>query len=94
MGPAAQRREHTETDRISRPVFATQWSPPLNGGSTLAIPALILDITQPQWSPPSDGGSTCQAGRRGRSASRPALCCAGSTQSRVPGDSGLTDTPT
>jgi hypothetical protein len=27
-----------------------QRSPPLTGGSTLVIPALILDITQPQWS--------------------------------------------
>ena len=40
-----------------------QWSPPLNGGSTVTPAMLNQGITVPQWSPPLNGGST---GRRGR----------------------------
>ena len=35
-----------------------QWSPPLNGGSTIMVNAAQTQEIAPQWSPPPNGGST------------------------------------
>ena len=51
MEPAGERREQP-VDPCAQTItdLLPQRSPPLNSGSTLVTPALILDITQPQWS--------------------------------------------
>ena len=78
MEPAVGRREHLYwSGRTTSWPWVPQWSPPLNGGSTIAQAHVALLKFQPQWSPPLNGGSTALdllgPVRRSRAAMEPAV---------------------
>ena len=63
MEPAVERREHPVLVRITVGSSTPQWSPPMNGESTIDTRIKAVLDTEPQWSPPSNGGSTHRRGQ-------------------------------
>ncbi|MGO8956934.1 MAG: hypothetical protein ACLQFR_06145 [Streptosporangiaceae bacterium] len=62
MEPAVGRREHAWLEAYDQPpTILPQWSPPLDGGSTLPFWRQQMHRHSPQWSPPLDGGSTARS---------------------------------
>ncbi len=63
MEPADQRRDDigTTCQWIYQPW--PQWSPPINGGMTLAGGPVERPDDEPQWSPPINGGMTAREKR-------------------------------
>ena len=58
MEPAVHRREHTIGGAYDAWLGGwPQWSPPVTGGSTSAVPVVSAPVvTSPQWSPPWNNG--------------------------------------
>src|ERR1019366_9740994 len=63
VNPAVERREHPVLVRITVGSSTPQWSPPMNGESTIDTRIKAVLDTEPQWSPPSNGGSTHRRGQ-------------------------------
>ena len=55
---AGHQRENWQTGQLIAAEWLPQWSPPVTGGSTMALLWAHLLGEEPQWSPPMIGGNT------------------------------------